>query len=151
MFESFLLNPAKRGLEATAEALFPVNAIGAPDYRTTDLVGRTLAYWEELPAPQRRLLMLLYVLVEWGAPLLGAGWGRFSTLPVAQREAAVRRFRGSRITLLRIVGDALKATTTILYMSHPAALAYIGAPSGGTRGNIVGLGLGRPSEKAVVP
>ena len=30
---------------------------------------------------------------------------------------------------LRLLGDALKATTTLIYMSHPLALAYVGAYS----------------------
>ena len=123
----FLERSAHQGLAATAEALFPENGYGAPDYKTTDLVPRTLAYLEELPAPQRRLLLALFALVELAAPFLIFGFARFSRLPRARRETAVRDFRQSRLLPLRLLGDALKATTTMIYMSHPAALAHIGS------------------------
>jgi len=114
------------GLSATVEALYPVNDYGAPDFRTTNMVHRTLEYWYDLPRRQRRQLMALYVLVELGATVLVFGFRRFSRLPVSRREEAVRRFRASRLLLLRLVGDALKASTTVIYMSHPAVLAHVG-------------------------
>jgi hypothetical protein len=115
------------GLTASAEALFPANDYGAPDYRDTDLVARTVAYWRVLPPRQRRLIVMLFTTIELSAPLLVFGFRRFSRLTVARRELAVRRFRNSRSFPLRVLGDALKATLTFLYMAHPAALAYIGA------------------------
>ena len=127
MLERFLQRHAEAGLSATAEALFPVNELGAPDFRATDLVARTLDYLALLPARQRRLLILLFVLVELGAPLLVFGTRRFSRLPVGERERAIRGFRGSSFLPVRVVGDALKACLTMMYMSHPAALAYVGA------------------------
>jgi hypothetical protein len=115
------------GLNAAAEALFPPNPYGAPDYRETDLVARTIEYWKRLPARQARLIVMLFVCVELSAPLLVPGLRRFSRLPRERRENAVRRFRSSRWLPLRILGDALKATLTVMYMAHPAALAFIGA------------------------
>ena len=85
-----------------------------------------LEYLNELPFRQRRLLLSLFVLVELAAPFLIPGFSRFSRLPVLVRERAVRRFRQSRVLPLRLLGDALKATMTIMYMSHPVALAHIG-------------------------
>jgi hypothetical protein len=126
MLETFIMRRAEEGLAATAEALFPVNDHGAPDFRTTELVRRMYDYWDELPKPQRRLLVLLFALVELAAPLLVLGFRRFSRLPAPRREAAVRAWRRSRVLPLRLLGDALKASTTLIYMSHPAALAHIG-------------------------
>ena len=120
------------GLRASAEALFPTNDYGAPDYRDTDLVARAVAYWRSLPTRQRRLIILLFTTIELSAPLLIFGFRRFSRLSLACREQAVRRFRRSRVLPLRILGDALKATLTFLYMAHPAALEYIGATRVGT-------------------
>jgi len=122
----FLERRAQDGLSAVVEALYPENDYGAPDYRTTEMVPRTLEYLRELPEAQRRLLTLLFVFVELSAPLLVLGFRRFSKLPVAKREAVVRAWRRSKIPPLRLVGDALKATTTLIYMSHPAALAHVG-------------------------
>jgi hypothetical protein len=132
---------AHQGLAAAAEALFPENLYGAPDYKTTELVPRTLAYLKELPAPQRTLLLSLFALVELAAPLLVPGFSRFSGLSVARREAVVRRWRQSRVLPLRLIGDALKATTTMMYMSHPAALTFVGAYSS----------CARPEDALVLP
>ena len=38
----------------------------------------------------------------------------------------MRRWHTSWFKPLRILADALKATTSMIYLSHPAALAYIG-------------------------
>jgi hypothetical protein len=130
MLERILFRYAEAGLSATAEALFPVNAEGAPDYRTTELVARMLDYWRLLPARQRRLFLALFAFVELAAPFLIPGFSRFSGLPVKAREEAVRRFRRSEVMPLRLVGDALKASTTMMYMSHPAALTFVGVSSG---------------------
>jgi len=108
------------------EALYPANDYGAPDFRDADMVKRTFEYWRALPVRQRRLLMALFALVELAAPLLIAGFRRFSNVPVERRELAVRHFRQSRFLPLRLLGDALKAATTVIYMSHPAVLEYIG-------------------------
>jgi hypothetical protein len=115
------------GLSGTAEALFPENDYGAPDHRTTDLVPRTLEYLAELPVSQRRLLTTLFVLVELAAPFLIVGFRRFSRLSSDRRVNSVRAWRRSRVLPLRLLGDALKATMTLVYMSHPLALAYVGA------------------------
>jgi hypothetical protein len=127
MAAGFFERCALNGLSATAEALFPENDYGAPDHRTTELVPRTLEYLAELPVAQRRLLTTLFALVELAAPFLVFGFRRFSRLSAGRREAAVRAWRHSSLLPLRLLGDALKATMTLVYMSHPAALAYVGA------------------------
>jgi hypothetical protein len=133
MGESFFERCALSGLRATAEALFPENDYGAPDHRTTDLVPRTLEYLAELPVPQRRLVTALFALVEFATPFLVFGFRRFSGLSARRREEAVRAWRRSRLLPLRLLGDALKGTMTLMYMSHPAALAYVGAYAASAR------------------
>jgi hypothetical protein len=129
MAMGFFERRALDGLEAVAEALFPQNDYGAPDFEATELVRRTLEYMDVLPGDKRRLLVALFALTELAAPLLVPGFSRFSRLPVQVREEAVRRFRQSRFLPVRLLGDALKATTTLIYMSHPLALSYVGAYS----------------------
>lgn len=133
--DGFFTRVAVSGLTATVEALYPVNDCGAPDFIATDMVARTVEYWRDLPQRQRRLLMALYVLIELGAPLFMLGFKRFSRLSVARREQAVRGFRRSRLLPFRILGDALKASTTVMYMSHPAVLAHVGMYSACERGS----------------
>jgi hypothetical protein len=113
------------GLSATAEGLFPENDLGAPDWKSTDLTARTLSYLNELPPPQRRLLWVLFFAVELLAPFLAPGFSRFSSLPPRRRAQVVRRWRRSPYFLLRVLGDALKASTTMMYMSHPSVLEHI--------------------------
>jgi hypothetical protein len=133
MAAGFFERSALSGLRATAEALFPENDHGAPDHLTTALVPRTLEYLGELPLPQRRLVTALFALVELAAPFLILGFSRFSKLSVRRRETAVRAWRRSRLLPLRLLGDALKATMTLMYMSHPAALAHVGAYAASAR------------------
>ena len=38
----------------------------------------------------------------------------------------VRKWRASRILPLKLIADSLKATTSMMYLSHPAALTWIG-------------------------
>lgn len=117
----------ERSITAVCEALFPVNPLGAPDWESTNLVPRMREYLGELPPPQRRQLIALFLSVEYGAPLLGSGFRRFSRQPPDLRADSIRRWRRSTLVPVRMIGDALKAVTTILYMSHPAALAHVGA------------------------
>lgn len=124
--DGFFARAAVEGLGAAVEALYPANDYGVPDFRETEMVTRTLQYWEELPIRQRRQLMALFALVELAATVLIFGFRRFSTLPVARRERAIRDFRRSSLLPLRIIGDAVKASTTMIYMSHPAVLRHIG-------------------------
>jgi hypothetical protein len=141
VLQSFFVRIARRGIFAAAEALFPENDYGAPDFRSTDLVRRTFEYLEELPNEQRRLILTLFVFVEVAAPFLFFTPHSFSTMSVRAREVGVRALRRSRFLPMRIVGDALKATMTMMYMSHADALAFIGAHSA----------CSRPSDPLAIP
>lgn len=121
----WLVAPSRLGLAATVEALYPVNELGVPDHRETDLERRTRAYLELLPARQRALLELLFAAAELGGPLLAGRFSRLSRLPPEARVEVVRRLRRSALAPARLLGDALKATTTLLYASHPATLRYL--------------------------
>jgi hypothetical protein len=123
---SFWTRCAVSGIAAASEAAFPENTIGAPDFRSTDMVSRTLEYLEELPPDQHRLVKLLFVFVELAAVLLVFGFRRFSRIPMPRRTEVIRGWRRSRFLPLRLLGDALKATTTMMYMSHPSVIAHIG-------------------------
>ncbi|MHB8872177.1 MAG: hypothetical protein ACYC8T_00680 [Myxococcaceae bacterium] len=127
----FLKDPAIAGLTAVAEAMFPPNAYGAPDWREAEVVPRTLAYLEELPAMPRRLILALFTAVELSAPVLVGCRSRFSRLPVNRRTEAIRALRESGFSPKRLIGDALKATMTMMYVSHPKVMAHIGERAGG--------------------
>ncbi|MCC6901985.1 MAG: hypothetical protein IT377_23640 [Polyangiaceae bacterium] len=122
----FWMRLAIAGITATSEATFPENDLGAPDFESTAMVARTLEYFDELPPRQRRLLVMLFVLTELCAGLLSFRLSRFSRLPVRHRTWAIHSFRRSDLLVLRVLGDALKATTTMMYMSHPLAIEWIG-------------------------
>jgi hypothetical protein len=124
--DGFLVRRSVDGLRAAAEAMFPENDLGAPDFRATRLVERTLEYMDELPKAQHRLLVYLFLVLELIGGLLAGRLSRFSKLPVQSREAAVRRWRASTVHLLRLLGDSLKATLTMSYASHPDVIAYLG-------------------------
>ncbi len=124
--DGFWANRVRDGITALSEATFPENDLGAPDWKSTDMVRRTFEYLEELPPPQRRLLSLLFLFVELGALVLVLGFRRFSRIAPLRRAAIIRRWRRSRLLPLRMLGDAVKATTTMMYMSHPSVAAYIG-------------------------
>lgn len=123
MFERTVRN----SIQATARVLFPENELSAPDWRQTDVVGRTLTYFEQLPPSSRGLLKLLFVTVELGAPLLALGLRRFSKRRPEVRLENIRRWRHSRWYLLRVIGDSLKAVLTMMYLSHPLVIAHLGA------------------------
>ena len=113
-------------ITAAAEVLFPENDLGLPDWRETALVSRTMGYVENLPRPSRSLLVFLFFVVEWAAPILAPGLRRFSRRSPERRLAAIRRWRASRFYLLRQIGDSIKAVLTMMYLSHPKAIAAIG-------------------------
>lgn len=122
----FWMRRAVDGIAAASEATFPENDLDAPDFRSTEMVTRTLEYLDELPPPQRRLLLALFVFVELAAVVLMFGFRRFSRQPAIRRTRAISAWRRSSLLPLRILGDSLKATTNMIYMSHPAAMEFIG-------------------------
>jgi len=125
--EGFWSRQTTRGIRAACEALFPENDLGAPDWQSTDMVARMRAFLDALPAEHRLLHHALFLAVELGCVVLVLGFRRFSSMTPARRAEVVRRWRRSRFQLFRVLGDALKATTTMIYLSHPKAIAYLEA------------------------
>lgn len=117
---------ALRGATAASEALFPKNSLGAPDWQGAAVVDRLDRYYGELPPPSRRLIVLLFTAVElW--PLVALRFRTFSRLKPEARLGFVRRWRASRVYPIRLIGESTKALLTMMYLSHPDALRYIGA------------------------
>ena len=117
---------AERAVTGAAEAMFPVNSFGAPDWREADVPRRTMEFFDELPAKSRRLMLLLFNVLEMATPLLAPALRSFSRLPLERRNALIQGWRRSRIYLLRFVGDSVKMILTMIYLSHPAVERHIG-------------------------
>ena len=70
--------------------------------------------------------MLLFTAVElW--PLVALRFRTYSRLKPEARLGFVRRWRASRVYPIRLIGESTKALLTMMYLSHPDALRYIGA------------------------
>lgn len=118
---------ALSGFAAACEALFPENDLGAPSWRDTDMVARAAQLWDELPPSSRLTLEGLYAALELGGAAFVPRLGALSGIPVEARFQMLDRMRRSRIWPLRFVAEAVKSSTTMVYLSHPLALRYIGA------------------------
>lgn len=121
----FWMRWTRDAIGATSEVMFPQNDFGAPDWQQTQMVERTLDYLEELPFKMRRLVTLMFVAIELGAPFLLVGFGRFSRIPAARRMKALTSWRKSDFFLFRMLMDALKAQLCMMYLSHPDVQRHI--------------------------
>ena len=117
---------AVRGIEASAEACMPEVGEPVPGWRQTDIPGRTVAYLDLLPQSQRRQLMALFVFFELSPILFCWGFRPLSRHRPERRLRYIQSWRHSRWTLRKLIGDALKAVLTMIYLSHPKALAFVG-------------------------
>lgn len=117
---------ARAGSSSAAEALFPKNAEGAPDFEQTAIAPRLGRYLVDLPPETRRLILLLFCLIEL-IPLFLGRFRRFSRLPVETHLRLVQSWRGSSIYPVRVVGESVKAVLSMMYLSHPDALRFMGA------------------------
>ena len=125
--ETPLRRLALAGFQAVCEALYPDNEFGAPSWKTTDMVARAATHWDALPPQSRLTLEALYAGLELGGSALAPWVGRLSSLPVARRFKMLERMRKSRVWPLRFVAEAVKSSSTMIYLSHPAAMQHIGA------------------------
>lgn len=85
-----------------------------------------MTYLRQLPEPPRQLVYLLFLTIEWLAPFLLAGVGRFSNRSLALRERAIGRWSRSRFFLYGVISEGLKAQLTMTYMSHPLVQQHMG-------------------------
>src|SRR5699024_11087004 len=117
---TFFERTTRRSVQAVAEVYFPENDTGAPDWRQTQMVERTMSYLQSIPPRNRRLICWLYVAVEWLTPIWLAGVGRFSKRSLAFRKRVVHRWQTWDFIVFRLLSDALKAQLTMTYCSHPS-------------------------------
>ncbi|MFT6629536.1 MAG: hypothetical protein ACJA1R_002813 [Flavobacteriales bacterium] len=115
----------RSALAASAEAIYPKNELGAPDFETTELVARMHEYVQGLPPTQRRLLKIMFIGVELLSLVL-APCRRFSKRPLTARSRAIERWRNGSILPLRLLGDALKSSLQMLYLAHPSVIQLTG-------------------------
>ncbi len=124
MGQGFWMRRAIDGIRSASEAIFPENDLGAPSWSEASMVDRTLEWMEELEDRPRRLVTLMFIAVELGSILLIGR--RFSRAPIERREALVRGWRASRFFPLQILGESLKGALSMIYLSHPGVLSYMG-------------------------
>lgn len=138
--DSFWMRRTADGIRGTSEVMFPVNDIGAPDWRSTQMVERTVDYIYALPPQMRALLMVMFVAIELGSPFMLSGFGRFSTLSPTRRLKVLQGWRRSWIPLFKLLADALKAQLCMMYLSHKDVQRHIGAWKTCDRpGDVLGL------------
>lgn len=116
-------------LDAAAEVMFPPGGplpSGAAAGVTASLDG----YLEAVPARMRRLMRLLFVLVEHATLVFPApaprGRRRFSSLAPSQRSAVLEAWRTSGLFPRRLVFTSLRALLTNGYVAHPGVLSALG-------------------------
>jgi hypothetical protein len=117
-------------LQAAGDALYPPGGPVPPSGSDARVAARLDAYLGIVPPRMRRLMRLLFVLVEHATLLFPAppprGWRRFSSLSPAQRSAALEGWRRSRLVPRRIVFTSLRALLTNAYLGDPVVLAHLG-------------------------
>lgn len=123
---TFVERATRASVEAVVEVYFPENDTGAPDWRDTEMVDRTMYYLTTIPPQNRRLLHILFLAVQFLTPLWLAGIGRFSKRSLAFRKRVVNRWQTWDFIVFRLLSDALKAQLTMTYCSHPAVQRHLG-------------------------
>jgi len=118
-------------VDAAAQALFPAGGAIAESGAEAGVAG----YVDRLVAAQeprnRRLMRLLFFLLEQATLLLPApgglsGFRRFSNLRVEQQAAVLEAWRGSRLFPRRLAFTSLRALVTLGYFAHPPVLRALG-------------------------
>ena len=129
----YLMKPvrpiARRGFIACVQAAFPEGHGNNPDWRMTECDTRFEPWLDALPPETRFVIEALYTTVELGGGILGARPLPFSLMPVQRRAEIINYWRSSHIVPLRFLGDAIKSSTAMLYMSHPLAMQRAGVTS----------------------
>lgn len=89
-------------------------------------------------------MWLLFIFLELVAPLIGLRFSRFSRMSIEARTELVRRFRSSSIYPLRLIGDSVKAVLTMIYLSHPSVVRYLGDTRAPGENPLVAIGPNNP-------
>lgn len=115
-------------LGAAADTLFPPGGAIPYSGRDAEIPRYVDAYVQMQPARTRRLMRLLFFLIEHATLLFPApgavltGRRRFSSLDVAQRVAVLEAWRTSGLFARRIVFTSLRAILTMGYFACPGVL-----------------------------
>jgi hypothetical protein len=113
-------------LAAAADAMYPPGGEVPASGREAGVPAYTDRYVDAVPAGTRRLMRMLFFLVEHATLLFPApgasGWRRFSSLSATQRVAVLEGWRTSRLFPRRLVFNSLRAILTMGYFSHPPVL-----------------------------
>lgn len=117
-------------LGAAAEAVYPPGGAVSPSGVEAGVVPWVDRYLGELPAAPRRLMRLLFLLVEQATLVFPApgrgGRRRFSSLDVEARQAVLDGWRTSRLFPRRLVFTSLRAILTMGYFGNPQVLRELG-------------------------
>jgi hypothetical protein len=125
-----LLRPREYAtITAAASATFPRGGAVPLSGMDANVAGHVDRFVEAQPSGSRRLIRLLFVLVEHATivfPAEGAGARRrFSALTPAQQVVYLEGWRTSGLFLRRLVFTSLRAIVTMGYLSHPDVLAAL--------------------------
>jgi hypothetical protein len=116
-------------LDAAADAMFPPGG-ALPSGREAGVTASLDDYLQCVPARMRRLMRLLFVLVEHATLVFPApaprGRRRFSSLAPAQRAAVLDAWRTSRAFPRRLVFTSLRALLTNGYLADHGVLSALG-------------------------
>lgn len=125
-----LSRPEAAFLRAAADALYPPGGAVAPSGSEARIPDYVDGYLRVVPARVRRLMRLLFLLVEQATILFAApgagGRRRFSSLRPEQQVAALDGWQRSRFFPRRLVFMSLRALLTMGYFAHPAVLRALG-------------------------
>ncbi len=115
---------------AAAEALFPRGGAVPASGLDAGVPLWTDGWLDALPAGTRRLVRLLFGLVEQATLVFPApgwnGWRRFSALDLTQRSRVLEGWRTSRWFARRLVFTSLRAIVTQGYFADPGVLRTLG-------------------------
>lgn len=117
-------------LSAAADATYPAGGAISASGVEAHVAERTDAWMAEVDPGMRRLMRLLFFLVEHATVFFPApgrgGFRRFSRLEPRQREAALRGWSASGFAPRQLVFQSLRAVLTLGYLAHPAVLRELG-------------------------
>jgi hypothetical protein len=117
-------------LAAAAEATFPAGGAVAPSGREAGVAAYADRYAAAVPAATRRLMRMLFFLMEHATLVFPAppprGRRRFSALSMEQRVAVLEAWRTSALFPRRLAFQSLRAILTMGYFAHPPVLRSLG-------------------------
>jgi hypothetical protein len=117
-------------LSAAADATFPAGGAVPPSGREAGVAAYADRYAAAVPARTRRLMRMLFFVMEHATLLLPGppprGRRRFSALAPEQRVAVLEAWRTSGLFPRRLVFQSLRAILTMGYFAHPPVLRRLG-------------------------